>query len=87
MELRAHLLKRLSEKGGHIGPNLGSLEFTVALHYVFDSPKDKIVFDVSHQTYVHKMLTGRNDAFMIRDILLLKKVNMISLLSGILQLQ
>ena len=67
MELRAHLLKRLSEKGGHIGPNLGSLEFTVALHYVFDSPKDKIVFDVSHQTYVHKMLTGRKDAFMIPE--------------------
>lgn len=67
VELRAHLLKRLSEKGGHIGPNLGSLEFTVALHYVFDSPKDKIVFDVSHQTYVHKMLTGRKDAFMIPE--------------------
>ncbi|MFT4451409.1 1-deoxy-D-xylulose-5-phosphate synthase [Parvimonas sp. G1425] len=67
VELRTYLLKRLSEKGGHIGPNLGSLEFTVALHYVFDSPKDKIVFDVSHQTYVHKMLTGRKDAFMIPE--------------------
>lgn len=67
VELRTHLLKRLSAKGGHIGPNLGSLEFTLALHYVFDSPKDKIVFDVSHQTYVHKMLTGRKDAFMIPE--------------------
>ena len=67
VELRTHLLERLSKKGGHIGPNLGSLEFTVALHYVFDSPKDKIVFDVSHQTYVHKMLTGRKEAFMEAD--------------------
>ncbi len=67
VELRTHLLERLSKKGGHIGPNLGSLEFTVALHYVFDSPKDKIVFDVSHQTYVHKMLTGRKEAFMEVD--------------------
>lgn len=62
-KLREVLLRRLSHKGGHIGPNLGFLEATVALHYVFDAPSDKIVFDVSHQTYVHKMLTGRMYAF------------------------
>ncbi|MBO4370301.1 MAG: 1-deoxy-D-xylulose-5-phosphate synthase [Paludibacteraceae bacterium] len=62
-ELRSALLKKLSEHGGHIGPNLGFVEATVALHYVFDSPSDKIVFDVSHQSYVHKMLTGRMQAF------------------------
>lgn len=61
--LRPILLKKLGAHGGHIGPNLGFLEATVALHYVFDSPKDKMVFDVSHQTYVHKMLTGRMEAF------------------------
>ncbi|QAA32889.1 1-deoxy-D-xylulose-5-phosphate synthase [Clostridium manihotivorum] len=62
-ELRQVLLKKLSEHGGHIGPNLGMVELTVALHYVFNSPKDKIVYDVSHQSYIHKMLTGRKDAF------------------------
>lgn len=62
-ELRAALLKKLAVHGGHVGPNLGFLEATVALHYVFDAPRDKIVFDVSHQTYVHKMLTGRMEAF------------------------
>lgn len=62
-EIRTTLLKKLSEHGGHIGPNLGLVELTVALHYVFNSPKDKIVYDVSHQSYVHKMLTGRKDAF------------------------
>jgi 1-deoxy-D-xylulose-5-phosphate synthase len=62
-ELRQTLLKKLSEHGGHIGPNLGMVEASVALHYVFNSPIDKIVFDVSHQSYVHKMLTGRKDAF------------------------
>lgn len=63
-EIRASLLKKLSEHGGHFGPNFGMVEATIALHYVFDSPKDKIVFDVSHQSYVHKMLTGRKDAFL-----------------------
>lgn len=63
-EIRQTLLKKLSEHGGHIGPNLGMVEATVALHYVFNSPVDKIVFDVSHQSYVHKMLTGRKDAFL-----------------------
>lgn len=62
-ELRKNLLAKLAAHGGHVGPNLGFLEATVALHYVFDTPKDKIVFDVSHQTYVHKMLTGRMQAF------------------------
>ena len=62
-EIRQVLLKKLSEHGGHIGPNLGIVELTVALHYVFNSPKDKIVYDVSHQSYVHKILTGRKDAF------------------------
>lgn len=62
-ELRANLLKKLSAHGGHVGPNLGVVEATVALHYVFDAPKDRIVFDVSHQSYVHKMLTGRIEAF------------------------
>ncbi len=62
--LRAALLEKLSRNGGHAGPNLGFLEATIALHYVFNSPVDKIVFDVSHQTYVHKMLTGRMEAFL-----------------------
>lgn len=62
-ELRKNLLKKLAIHGGHVGPNLGFLEATVALHYVFDAPADKLVFDVSHQTYVHKMLTGRMQAF------------------------
>ncbi|MCM1153646.1 MAG: 1-deoxy-D-xylulose-5-phosphate synthase [Muribaculum sp.] len=62
-QLRDALLTKLSRHGGHIGPNLGMVEATVALHYVFDAPKDKIVFDVSHQSYVHKMLTGRIEAF------------------------
>lgn len=61
--LRKTLLTKLGAHGGHVGPNLGFLEATVALHYVFDAPEDKLVFDVSHQTYVHKMLTGRMEAF------------------------
>ena len=63
-EIRQALLAKLSAHGGHIGPNLGMVEATIALHYVFDSPKDKMVYDVSHQSYVHKMLTGRNAAFL-----------------------
>lgn len=63
-ETRYYLLKKLSEHGGHVGPNLGMVEATVAMHYVFNSPQDKIVFDVSHQSYPHKILTGRKDAFM-----------------------
>lgn len=63
-EVRHALLQKLSDHGGHIGPNLGMVEATVALHYVFNSPTDKIVFDVSHQSYAHKMLTGRKEAFL-----------------------
>ena len=63
-ELRAPLIRKISSHGGHVGPNLGFLEATIALHFVFDAPKDKLVFDVSHQTYVHKMLTGRINAFL-----------------------
>lgn len=63
-EVRAALLKKVSEAGGHIGPNLGMVEATVALHYVFNSPADKFVFDVSHQSYPHKILTGRKKAFL-----------------------
>ncbi len=62
-EMRSTLLEKLSAHGGHIGPNLGMIEAIIALHYVFDTPQDKVVFDVSHQTYPHKMLTGRMDAF------------------------
>lgn len=62
-ECRKGLMNRLSKKGGHFGPNFGFVEATIALHYVFHSPVDKLVFDVSHQSYVHKMLTGRKDAY------------------------
>lgn len=62
-ECRKALLNRLTKKGGHFGPNFGFVEATIALHYVFDSPKDKIVYDVSHQSYIHKMLTGRAAAY------------------------
>ena len=57
------LIHRVNETGGHMAPNLGFVEATLALHYVFDSPKDKFVFDVSHQSYIHKMLTGRKEGF------------------------
>lgn len=62
-EIREGLMNRLSKKGGHFGPNFGFVEATIALHYVFNSPKDKFVFDVSHQSYTHKILTGRKDAY------------------------
>ena len=62
-EVRSALINKISKAGGHQGPNLGVVELTVALHYVFDSPRDKIVFDVSHQCYPHKILTGRKAAF------------------------
>ena len=58
-EIREELIRAVSKTGGHLGPNLGVVELTIALHRAFDSPKDKILFDVSHQGYVHKMLTGR----------------------------
>ena len=66
-EMRQALLQKLSKHGGHFGPNLGMVEATIALHYVFNSPTDKIVYDVSHQSYPHKMLTGRKDAFLYED--------------------
>lgn len=62
-EIRDVLIKRVSTTGGHFGPNLGMVEATIALHYVFNSPVDKFVYDVSHQSYTHKILTGRKDAF------------------------
>lgn len=66
-QLRQVLIEKLSRHGGHAGPNLGFVEATIALHYVFNSPTDKIVYDVSHQSYTHKMLTGRIEAFLDPD--------------------
>lgn len=66
-EMRHALLTRASKHGGHFGPNFGMVEAIIAMHYVFDSPKDKIVFDVSHQCYPHKMLTGRKDAYLYEE--------------------
>ena len=63
-EMRQALITKISQCGGHLASNLGTVELTIALHYVFDSPTDKIVFDVSHQSYCHKMLTGRNLAYL-----------------------
>src|SRR5947209_1106597 len=62
-EIRDFLVAKVSRTGGHLGPNLGVVELTVALHRVFDSPKDRILFDTGHQAYVHKILTGRQDGF------------------------
>jgi 1-deoxy-D-xylulose-5-phosphate synthase len=62
-ELREELINKLSKHGGHLGPNLGVVELTLALHYVFSTPEDKFVWDVSHQSYVHKLLTGRKNRF------------------------
>jgi 1-deoxy-D-xylulose-5-phosphate synthase len=62
-EIREELITVLSKNGGHLGPNLGVVELTIALHYVFNTPEDHFVFDVSHQSYVHKLLTGRRDQF------------------------
>jgi len=68
LEIRNGILNRVNKIGGHLGPDLGIVEATVALHYVFNSPKDKFVFDVSHQCYPHKMLTGRKDGFVNSDL-------------------
>jgi 1-deoxy-D-xylulose-5-phosphate synthase len=62
-EIRYEMITGLSKNGGHLGPNLGVVELTIALHYVFNTPKDKFVWDVSHQSYVHKLLTGRKSRF------------------------
>ena len=66
-EIREALMNRLSKCGGHFGPNFGMVEATIALHYVFNSPIDKIVYDVSHQSYTHKMLTGRQNAYIFDE--------------------
>jgi 1-deoxy-D-xylulose-5-phosphate synthase len=65
-EIRSFLIAEVSKTGGHLGPNLGVVELTMAIHSVFDSPKDSIVFDTGHQSYVHKLLTGRQDFSMLR---------------------
>jgi 1-deoxy-D-xylulose-5-phosphate synthase len=62
-EIRAFLLEKVAETGGHLASNLGCVELSIALHYCFDSPKDKVIWDVGHQAYTHKILTGRRDAF------------------------
>ena len=62
-EIRSFLIENVSKTGGHLASNLGAVELTVALHRVYDSAKDRIVFDVGHQSYVHKILTGRREAF------------------------
>src|SRR4051812_27986399 len=62
-EIRDFLVAKVSRTGGHLGPNLGAVELTIALHRVFDSPKDRILFDTGHQAYVHKILTGRQAGF------------------------
>src|SRR5580704_8411670 len=62
-EIRAFLIQTLAKTGGHLGPNLGVVELTLALHSVFNTPEDKLLFDVSHQAYIHKILTGRLDRF------------------------
>ena len=66
-EIRTLILEKDAAEGGHLGPNLGIVEATIAYHYVFNAPKDKIVWDVSHQTYPHKMLTGRALAWLDPD--------------------
>ena len=62
-ELREFLVKSVSKTGGHLASNLGAVELTVAIHRVFDTERDRLVFDVGHQCYVHKMLTGRRERF------------------------
>lgn len=81
-EMRQHIIKKVNTTGGHLGPNLGIVETTIAMHYVFNSPIDKIVYDVSHQCYPHKMLTGRKECFTNcndQDLQHLRKVAMIFL--------
>ena len=63
LELRSFVLENVSKTGGHLASNLGIVELTLVLHYCFDAPKDKIVWDVGHQAYIHKILTGRKDKF------------------------
>lgn len=67
IEIRRHLITSVSRTGGHLGPNLGVVELTIALHRVFDSPEDTLIFDTGHQSYVHKLLTGRHDFSQLRQ--------------------
>ena len=62
-EVREYILETVKKQGGHLSSNLGSIELTIALHYVFDSPNDKLLFDVGHQAYTHKIITGRREEF------------------------
>jgi 1-deoxy-D-xylulose-5-phosphate synthase len=62
-EIRAFLIAQVTRTGGHLGPNLGAVELTLALHRVFDSPRDTLIWDTGHQAYVHKILTGRQAGF------------------------
>src|SRR4030088_2506453 len=62
-EIRARLIVAVAKTGGHLGPNLGVVELTLAMHYVFNTPSDRFVFDVSHHAYIHKLLTGRRTRF------------------------
>jgi len=62
-EIRECLINGLAVTGGHLGPNLGVVELTLAMHYVFDTPKDHFIFDVSHQSYIHKLITGGASSF------------------------
>ena len=85
-EIRTLLINKATKTGGHLDPNLGIVEATIAMHYVFDCPKDKVVFDISHQCYVHKILTGRKDGFIeekitknIQHFQIQQKVNMMCL--------
>ena len=85
-EIRTLLITKATKTGGHLAPNLGIVEATIAMHYVFDCPKDKVVFDISHQCYVHKILTGRKDGFIeekitknIQHFQIQQKVNMMCL--------
>ena len=66
-EIRELIIKKVNVTGGHMGPNLGVIEATIALYSVFNPPKDKVVFDVSHQCYTHKILTGRKEGFLNPD--------------------
>lgn len=66
-EMRQLVLEKDAAISGHVGPNLGAMEAAIAFHYVFDSPKDKIIWDISHLAYGHKMLTGRKEAFLDPD--------------------
>src|SRR3954451_357377 len=67
-EIRAFLIEQVSRTGGHLGPNLGVVELTIAIHRVFDSPRDTVVFDTGHQSYVHKLVTGRHDFTGVRTL-------------------